>query len=297
VNVLSLVLALAMSISAATMLAQNKPSELVAGDPESQPGPVEKRSRPITPENPIPRRLSFVDPLYPAEAVGSGAFGTVAVLVTLDETGNTAEVRSFGSSIRVPGDVSGSLPYSGAARSFVRAAIDAVRQWVYEPPAQGPITFQVSFNFAPGSAVATQLSQDEARRTVFMTPSVAFPPGARTGGAAPGSAAPSAPSASTLAAPDGAIRVGGAVRAPVKIKDVKPVYPPIAQSARVSGIVIVEAVIGADGRVGDVRVLRSIPLLDQAAIDAVRQWEFVPTLLNGAPTAIIMTMTVNFALE
>jgi protein TonB len=82
----------------------------------------------------------------------------------------------------------------------------------------------------------------------------------------------------------------------VKIKDVKPEYPPIAQSARVQGIVIVETVIGADGLVQDARVLRSIPLLDQAALDAVRQWEFVPTLLNGAPTPIVMTMTVNFTL-
>ena len=54
--------------------------------------------------------------------------------------------------------------------------------------------------------------------------------------------------------------------------------------------------IGADGRVADARVIRSIPLLDGAALDSVRQWEFTPTLLNGVPTAIIMSATVNFAL-
>ena len=69
----------------------------------------------------------------------------------------------------------------------------------------------------------------------------------------------------------------------MKVKDVKPVYPPIAQSARVQGVVIVEAIIDADGKVADARVLRSIPLLDQAALDAVQQWEFTPTLLNGMP--------------
>jgi TonB family protein len=93
-----------------------------------------------------------------------------------------------------------------------------------------------------------------------------------------------------------AIRVGGNIPAPKKIKDVKPVYPAIAQSARVQGIVIIEATIDVDGSVADTQILRSIPLLDQAAIDAVRQWRFVPTLLNGQPTPIIMSVTVNFQL-
>jgi TonB family protein len=58
--------------------------------------------------------------------------------------------------------------------------------------------------------------------------------------------------------------------------------------------VILEVRIEGDGRVSESRVMRSIPLLDQAAIDAVKQWEFVPTLLNGVPTPVIMTITVNF---
>ena len=63
------------------------------------------------------------------------------------------------------------------------------------------------------------------------------------------------------------------------------------------GIVILEAVISETGRVRDVRVLRSIPLLDNAAIDAVRQWQFTPTLLNGQPVPIVMTVTVSFELK
>ena len=86
-------------------------------------------------------------------------------------------------------------------------------------------------------------------------------------------------------------------RRPTKTKDVKPVYPPIAQSARVQGVVIIEATIGPDGRVKDAKVLRSIPLLDQAALDAVKQWQFTPTLLNGVPVPVIMTVTVNFTLQ
>jgi protein TonB len=67
-------------------------------------------------------------------------------------------------------------------------------------------------------------------------------------------------------------------------------------SSRVQGVVIMEIVIGADGKVAEAHVLRSIPLLDQAAIDAVMQWEFTPTLLNGQPVPIIMTATVQFTL-
>jgi protein TonB len=97
--------------------------------------------------------------------------------------------------------------------------------------------------------------------------------------------------------PQAPVRVGGAIKPPTKTKDVRPVYPPIAQSARVQGVVIIEATIGANGRVTDAKVLRSIPLLDQAALDAVKQWVFTPTLLNGVPVPVIMTVTVNFTLQ
>ena len=73
-----------------------------------------------------------------------------------------------------------------------------------------------------------------------------------------------------------------------------PVYPPLALRAGVGATVILEAVIGVDGTVQVVRVLRSIPLLDDAAINAVRQWLFTPTLLNGGPVPVVMTVTVTF---
>jgi protein TonB len=92
-------------------------------------------------------------------------------------------------------------------------------------------------------------------------------------------------------------RVGGLIQPPTRIRDVRPVYPEIARSARVSGVVILEAVIAEDGAVREVRVLRSIPLLDKAAEDAVRQWRFTPTLLNSQAIPIVMTVTVTFALN
>jgi TonB family protein len=91
-----------------------------------------------------------------------------------------------------------------------------------------------------------------------------------------------------------AVRIGGQIKPPHKTKDVKPVYPAIAQSARVAGMVTIEATIGSDGKVIDAKVVRSIPLLDQAALDAVRQWEYTPTLLNGVPVPVLVTVTINF---
>jgi TonB family protein len=94
--------------------------------------------------------------------------------------------------------------------------------------------------------------------------------------------------------PTAPLRVGGTIKTPVKIKDVPPVYPPDAQAADIQGVVIIEATIDPAGHVSNAKVLRSIPALDQAALDAVTQWEFMPTLLNGAPVPVIMTVTVNF---
>jgi TonB family protein len=93
------------------------------------------------------------------------------------------------------------------------------------------------------------------------------------------------------------VRVGGNIRTPVKTKDARPVYPVEAQSARAQGVVILEAIIGADGNIVNARVLRSVPMLDAAALGAVSQWQFTPTLLNGQPAAVIMTVTVNFTLQ
>ena len=98
-------------------------------------------------------------------------------------------------------------------------------------------------------------------------------------------------------APVKPVPVGGKIRPPAKTVDVPPVYPPLAIAARVDGTVIIEAVIDTDGRVQSARVLRSIPLLDTAALTAVGQWSYTPTLLNGVPVPVIMTVTVTFKLR
>ncbi|MGD9904587.1 MAG: TonB family protein [Vicinamibacterales bacterium] len=97
--------------------------------------------------------------------------------------------------------------------------------------------------------------------------------------------------------PPATVRVSSGVTAPTRIHDVAPVYPPIAVQAHIEGLVIIEATIGVDGAVTDARVLRSEPLLADAALQAVRQWRYTPTRLDGRPVAVVMTVTVNFRLR
>ncbi|MCY4505830.1 MAG: energy transducer TonB [Acidobacteria bacterium] len=92
-------------------------------------------------------------------------------------------------------------------------------------------------------------------------------------------------------------RIGDGIRPPAKIVNADPVYPPEARDARVQGVVILEATISRTGEVSDVEVLRSEPLLDEAAVAAVRQWRYEPTLVAGEPVSILMTVTMNFQLR
>lgn len=93
------------------------------------------------------------------------------------------------------------------------------------------------------------------------------------------------------------LRAGRDVRAPRKMLDVKPVYPQAARAAKAEGVVVVEALIAIDGSVSRARIVSSIPLLDQAALDAVMQWTFEPTRLNGRPVTVVMNVFINFTLN
>jgi protein TonB len=142
----------------------------------------------------------------------------------------------------------GRSPAPADYQAFVNSALNAVRQWQYAAPANGPIAFDVTFGFAHSSVHVLW-----------------------EGLGSPG--------------------IG-----PRRVKYVEPAYPPIAQSARVEGTVIVEMHVEPDGRVSTARVLRSIPLLDKAATDLVMQWEFTPTLVNGKPVPVVVTTTLEFTL-
>jgi protein TonB len=93
------------------------------------------------------------------------------------------------------------------------------------------------------------------------------------------------------------VRPGGNLKPPARIAYVAPIYPPLAKATHVDGSVILEATIDEAGMVRDIRVLRSQPMLDQAAIDAVRQWRYAPTRLNGVAVPVILTVTVMFTMK
>lgn len=93
------------------------------------------------------------------------------------------------------------------------------------------------------------------------------------------------------------VRVGANILPPMKIRDHKPSYPAEAMRERVQGIVILEATIDCDGNVVAPRILRGQPMLNEAALEAVQQWKYMPVLLNGSPVPVLMTMTVTFTLR
>jgi periplasmic protein TonB len=108
------------------------------------------------------------------------------------------------------------------------------------------------------------------------------------------------PAVSAPAAPPrtvGPVRLHSGIDPPRKLADVPPAYPEVARQIRREGIVILEVVIDERGEVGSARVLRSVDLLDGAALEAVRRWRFVPARLNGSPIPIVMTVTVAFTLQ
>jgi protein TonB len=104
------------------------------------------------------------------------------------------------------------------------------------------------------------------------------------------------PETNEVAGPE-PIRPGGRIQPPKKTRHVDPDYPKLARAAGIEGVVILEAIIDPTGRVQDVRVLRSIPFLDDAAVAAVERWEYEPTLLNGVPVPVVVTVTVRFVSE
>ena len=126
--------------------------------------------------------------------------------------------------------------------------------------------------------------------TETLDPNLLGPPG----GSMP--APPSPPRPEPKAAPP-VFRIGQGIREPKRIAGGPPEYPVIARSARIQGIVILEAVINERGTIERIKILKSEPLLDGAAIAAVKDWRYTPTLLNGVPVSVLMTITINFTLQ
>lgn len=233
-----------------------------------RPGPLEAAARLTSPENPVPAVVHLERATRPSNPEAADAEVSVTLRTVIDEAGQVVEVRLASFTFRRSGDpatmmggpdVVPQFPYP-VLQDFIAAAADAVRRSRYERPLRGPAVFTSIIQFTPEDTLA-------ATRLVPMVQRVSA---------------------------EGAIKIGAGMKVPVKVKDVRPVYPAAARDAGIQGIVIIETRIERDGRVGSAGVLRSIPELDQAALDAVYQWEFQPALMNGVPVPVILTVTVQF---
>lgn len=182
---------------------------------------------------------------------------------------------------------------------------DQAFEWILQANKLGYTVEGSMFRIAPLSVLGGKQSQEDKdklrQRVMLLEKSRPFARGV------PGDLAsrendspappPPSPEYEALIAQYQPVRIGGGIKTPPKVRDIKPAFPPLAQTAGVQGVVIVEALVDSNGDVVDARLLRSIPLLDEAALSAVKQWRFSPTLLNGSPVAVLMTVTVNFSLQ
>jgi periplasmic protein TonB len=210
-----------------------------------------------------------------------------------------AHVIVIGTAVLVPAIAIGALPDPRASLTYVNP--DAVIAVMLPPPAPGPRPMAVPRGGAPLVApdglppVDAEPVPAATNATGLVDTGEGVLGGIEGGiGAVTGTTVAEIPPPPPEQKP---VRPGGLIKAPVKVRDVAPLYPDIARSARVEGIVIIEATIDTSGRVTDARLLRSVPLLDEAALAAVRQWVYTPTRLNGEPVAVVMTVTVQFRLN
>ena len=220
-----------------------------------------------------PKLVKEVQPVYPEAARKAGIEGVVILEARTDTYGRVAEAK-----------VLRGVP------ELAQPAVEALKQWVYEPMVIDgkpmPVVFTVTMRF--------QL--DDKKK-----PDVAGAVGGAVGGV-PGGAAGQAPAGQPspeeqLKFEGDAVRAVGRVKPPRLVKQVSPDYPAAARQARIEGVVILEAKSDEQGNVVGAKVLRSIKGLDQAAIDAVKQWKYEPMLIDGKPHKVLFTVTVRFALD
>ena len=225
-----------------------------------------------------PKLIKDVQPVYPEAARKAGVQGVVIMEATTDTYGRVASVK-----------VLRSIPL------LDQAALDALRQWVYEPMVidgkPHPVVFTVTMRFNLDDKKKPQVEGGVAGGVVGGVQ------GGVEGGVEGGVVGGVVGGKDIKPYEGDAVRAVGEVKPPKLVKEVRPVYPKEAAKAGVEGIVILEAKADEKGDVVETRVLRSIPLLDQAAIDAIKQWKYEPMVIDGKPRKVIFTVTVRFNLD
>jgi periplasmic protein TonB len=183
---------------------------------------------------------------------------------------------------------------SGTPRSG-GPALPTARPRVFQAPSLIPTNVAVIID-PPGAMIASLFSKGGAG--IDVGPGIPF----GIGNAIPVAGPPAPPTQATpaakdLPAPIARIKQGGKVQEARMLHRVIPIYPPLAKAARIQGLVRLEGIIARDGTIQQLRVMSGHPLLVQAALDAVRQWRYNPTHLNGEPVEVIAPIDVNFILS
>jgi TonB family protein len=236
-------------------------------------------------------RVKMVQPKYPADAKLKGIEGDVVLHISVDDEGDVADayVVSGPNELREP-------------------ALQAVRQWKYDKTGAVPASSEVTVTFSlekPGSAAKekeTARPRNEERAGGPRSGVSGGVPGGVAGGVpggvkdgVPGGVATEQAPAEDSPAPK-KIRVGGNMQAANLIYKLTPKYPPEAKEARVQGTVTMAVTVGSDGKVKDVQLMTGPDLLVQSAMEAVWQWVYRPTLLNGEPVEVLTQVDVNYTL-
>lgn len=237
------------------------------------PGPLEQQANPVTKETPLPRfKASSRVPDYPWELRRLGARSALILQITVDKSGRIVEARrTQGPLIQVAiGSPNDAAARRAAADAVLRSASEGLKDIRFDDPPDGPSTFQVSLAFVAGN-------------TKFAL-------------ADPAEVLPAEAQPAPWAAAEGALPTGQ-VKMPKQKRYVKPVYSKAALDARVQGTVQLEVVIGPDGRVADTRVLKSIPLLDQSAIEATLQARYEPVAVFGNPAKVVSIVNHTFSFK
>jgi protein TonB len=277
-----------MNDAAAALTSAVQALDLLRSEPIPAAATTPAARRPIAGlDVPVPAKTRNVLALYPTDYAEVGIAGIVFIDAVIDREGQ----------VKSP-SIAASIP------ALDEHVLDAVKQWRYAPtvvngqPAEVAITFSIRFDPDGNSQAVSALDaarffyarQRHADAEAWLSRAIdlfrsedaewrALSAGARRVGS------PSPP-------PQGRV-----IATPAKIVDAFPVYPRLAKAARIQGLVVIEAIIGKDGNVHLPHIIRSAPMLDYAALSAVRRWKYMSATVDGEPTDVIMTITVTFNLD
>jgi len=219
-----------------------------------------------------PQRIRYVPPEYPELARRARLEGVVVLRIVIDEQGRVEDAEVL----------------RPLGLGLDEAAVEAVRQWRYTPtryngrPVELVLTVTVQFELLDSEPGRPRQAPEDAGSDVVS--------GQRDQG-------PEASLHPRVLVEGGWTPVGDEVAEPERVHYVSPRYPQLARRAGLEGVVVLEAVIATDGSVREARVLRHLGLgLDEAAREAVEQWRYTPTLLDGRPVEVAMPVTVQFEL-